>query len=230
MTEGIAIFFDLLRLRRVEAGPARLYDSLGFRPYRGVSNCTHIRECQGGVTECVAWSSSWCPRNYASMRLVVADPGIVQVVRAFILTGRAGWRVDTSAAHRSHQGGIARRERLPAPQRPGRISGTSFLSRRATPRSCRHRARLYTPFSCSGAALFVLDPHSANLSARPLLNRAGLPIRDVARDVDAFDLGISGGSAPGSLLELVRDVHLLRAAFVFGLSRTILTLASRALH
>ena len=35
------------------------------------------------------------------MRLVVADPGIVKVVRAFILTGRVGWRVDTSAAHRS---------------------------------------------------------------------------------------------------------------------------------
>ncbi len=34
--------FEILRLRREEAAPARLYESLGFRPCRGVPNCTHI--------------------------------------------------------------------------------------------------------------------------------------------------------------------------------------------
>jgi GNAT superfamily N-acetyltransferase len=36
--------FDLLRLRGEEAGPARLYESLGFRMCRGIPNCTHILE------------------------------------------------------------------------------------------------------------------------------------------------------------------------------------------
>jgi GNAT superfamily N-acetyltransferase len=38
--------FNLLRLREEEAGPARLYESLGFHPCRGVSNCTHIMDWQ----------------------------------------------------------------------------------------------------------------------------------------------------------------------------------------
>jgi GNAT superfamily N-acetyltransferase len=39
--------FERLRLRGEEAGPASLYESLGFRPCRGVSNCTHILEWGG---------------------------------------------------------------------------------------------------------------------------------------------------------------------------------------
>lgn len=39
--------FDRLRLRAEEMGPARLYESLGFRPCRGVPDCTHIMECVG---------------------------------------------------------------------------------------------------------------------------------------------------------------------------------------
>lgn len=36
--------FERLRLRGEEEGPARLYEALGFRPCRGVPNCTHILE------------------------------------------------------------------------------------------------------------------------------------------------------------------------------------------
>jgi GNAT superfamily N-acetyltransferase len=36
--------FDRLRLRGEEAGPARLYESLGFRPCPGVPDCSHILE------------------------------------------------------------------------------------------------------------------------------------------------------------------------------------------
>jgi GNAT superfamily N-acetyltransferase len=36
--------FDRLRLRAEEPGPARLYESLGFRPCRGVPSCTHRLE------------------------------------------------------------------------------------------------------------------------------------------------------------------------------------------
>jgi GNAT superfamily N-acetyltransferase len=36
--------FDMLRLRGEEEGPARLYESLGFRTCRGIPNCTHILE------------------------------------------------------------------------------------------------------------------------------------------------------------------------------------------
>jgi GNAT superfamily N-acetyltransferase len=36
--------FNRLRLRAEEAGPARLYESLGFRACSGVPNCTHILE------------------------------------------------------------------------------------------------------------------------------------------------------------------------------------------
>jgi GNAT superfamily N-acetyltransferase len=39
--------FDQLRLRGEEAGPARLYESLGFRPCTGIPNCTHILELSG---------------------------------------------------------------------------------------------------------------------------------------------------------------------------------------
>ncbi len=39
--------FDRLRLRGEEAGPARLYESLGFRPCLGIPNCTHIMESGG---------------------------------------------------------------------------------------------------------------------------------------------------------------------------------------
>ncbi len=39
--------FDNLRLRGEEEGPARLYESLGFRPCPGVPNCTHILEWRG---------------------------------------------------------------------------------------------------------------------------------------------------------------------------------------
>jgi GNAT superfamily N-acetyltransferase len=39
--------FDVLRLRGEDEGPARLYESLGFRPCRGVPNCTHILELSG---------------------------------------------------------------------------------------------------------------------------------------------------------------------------------------
>ncbi len=37
-------YFDRLRLRAREGGPARLYESLGFRPSLAVPNCTHILE------------------------------------------------------------------------------------------------------------------------------------------------------------------------------------------
>jgi GNAT superfamily N-acetyltransferase len=36
--------FDRLRLRGEEAGPARLYESLGFRPCAVMLDCTHILE------------------------------------------------------------------------------------------------------------------------------------------------------------------------------------------
>jgi GNAT superfamily N-acetyltransferase len=39
--------FDRLRLRGEEAGPARLYVSLGFRPCAGMPDCTHILELDG---------------------------------------------------------------------------------------------------------------------------------------------------------------------------------------
>ena len=34
--------FDRLRLRGEAPGPARLYESLGFRPCQGIPDCTHI--------------------------------------------------------------------------------------------------------------------------------------------------------------------------------------------
>jgi GNAT superfamily N-acetyltransferase len=39
--------FHQLRLRGQEAGPARLYESLGFRPCAGMPDCTHILELDG---------------------------------------------------------------------------------------------------------------------------------------------------------------------------------------
>jgi GNAT superfamily N-acetyltransferase len=36
--------FDRLRLRAEEESPARLYESLGFRPCSGIPDCTHILE------------------------------------------------------------------------------------------------------------------------------------------------------------------------------------------
>jgi GNAT superfamily N-acetyltransferase len=39
--------FDKLRLRGEEEGPARLYESLGFRRCRGIPSCTHILEWPG---------------------------------------------------------------------------------------------------------------------------------------------------------------------------------------
>jgi GNAT superfamily N-acetyltransferase len=39
--------FDKLRLRGEEEGPARLYESLGFRRCRGIPSCTHILEWLG---------------------------------------------------------------------------------------------------------------------------------------------------------------------------------------
>jgi GNAT superfamily N-acetyltransferase len=48
--EAIALargHFDRLRLRGEKPGPARLYESLGFRPCRGIPNCTHIMEWPG---------------------------------------------------------------------------------------------------------------------------------------------------------------------------------------
>jgi GNAT superfamily N-acetyltransferase len=39
--------FDRLRLRGQEAGPARLFESLGFRPYAEMPDCTHILELDG---------------------------------------------------------------------------------------------------------------------------------------------------------------------------------------
>jgi GNAT superfamily N-acetyltransferase len=39
--------FELLRLRAEEPSPARLYESLGFRPRSGVPDCTHILDLLG---------------------------------------------------------------------------------------------------------------------------------------------------------------------------------------
>jgi GNAT superfamily N-acetyltransferase len=39
--------FHQLRLRGEQPGPARLYESLGFRPYSAIPNCTHILELGG---------------------------------------------------------------------------------------------------------------------------------------------------------------------------------------
>jgi GNAT superfamily N-acetyltransferase len=39
--------FERVRLSSEEAGPARLYESLGFRPCRGVPHCTHLLEWPG---------------------------------------------------------------------------------------------------------------------------------------------------------------------------------------
>jgi GNAT superfamily N-acetyltransferase len=41
--------FDRLRLRGEEAGPASLYESLGFRPCDGIPDCTHIMELSLGT-------------------------------------------------------------------------------------------------------------------------------------------------------------------------------------
>jgi GNAT superfamily N-acetyltransferase len=43
--------FDRLRLRAEEDGPARLYESIGFRPRRGLPDCTHVMEWCGVVGE-----------------------------------------------------------------------------------------------------------------------------------------------------------------------------------
>jgi GNAT superfamily N-acetyltransferase len=40
--------FDRLRLRGDEPGPARLYESIGFRRCRGIPNCTHIFILESG--------------------------------------------------------------------------------------------------------------------------------------------------------------------------------------
>ena len=40
-------YFDRLRLRADDPGPARLYESVGFRRSRGIPNCTHILESRG---------------------------------------------------------------------------------------------------------------------------------------------------------------------------------------
>jgi GNAT superfamily N-acetyltransferase len=44
-------YFGRLRLRGEEEGPARLYESLGFRPCRGIPDCTHVMDCRDGVGE-----------------------------------------------------------------------------------------------------------------------------------------------------------------------------------
>jgi GNAT superfamily N-acetyltransferase len=41
--------FDRLRLRAEESEPARLYESLGFRPCQGIANCTHLMELSPGI-------------------------------------------------------------------------------------------------------------------------------------------------------------------------------------
>jgi GNAT superfamily N-acetyltransferase len=41
--------FDRLRLRAEEAGPARLYESLGFRRSSDIVNCTHMMESTPGI-------------------------------------------------------------------------------------------------------------------------------------------------------------------------------------
>ena len=43
--------FDVLRLRADETGPARLYESLGFRPCQGIPDCTHVMEMAGKSPE-----------------------------------------------------------------------------------------------------------------------------------------------------------------------------------
>jgi GNAT superfamily N-acetyltransferase len=43
--------FDRLRLRAEEPGPARLYESLGFRPFPGVPDCTHVLDRMSGLRE-----------------------------------------------------------------------------------------------------------------------------------------------------------------------------------
>ena len=46
--------FDRLRLRGEEEGPARLYESLGFRPCPDIPDCTHILEWCGGTGRCLS--------------------------------------------------------------------------------------------------------------------------------------------------------------------------------
>jgi GNAT superfamily N-acetyltransferase len=41
--------FDRLRLRAEEAGPARLYESLGFCRFHDIPGCTHIMDLSPGV-------------------------------------------------------------------------------------------------------------------------------------------------------------------------------------
>ena len=41
-------YFDRLRLRGDDRGPARLYESIGFRRCRGIPNCTHILILESG--------------------------------------------------------------------------------------------------------------------------------------------------------------------------------------
>ena len=43
--------FQKFRLRGEDAGPASLYEALGFRPCRGISNCTHIIELGLGASD-----------------------------------------------------------------------------------------------------------------------------------------------------------------------------------
>src|SRR6266545_2215307 len=79
-------------------------------------------------------------------------------------------------------------------------------------------------------ALFVRDLHAVHFAARPFLELSHLPVLHVARDVDSLDLGVDRTAAAGALLEVVRDVHLVGSALVFGLSRAIAVFVRCGFH
>src|SRR5207302_5541986 len=71
------------------------------------------------------------------------------------------------------------------------------------------------------AALLVFDAHPMDLAAGAFLGGAGPPVLDVAGDVDPLDLGIDRMPAAGALLQIVGDVHLVRAALVLRLGGAV---------
>src|SRR5437870_517067 len=74
----------------------------------------------------------------------------------------------------------------------------------------------------SRAALLVLDLHPVDLLPSTFCKRADMPVLDVSCDIDSFDLGVQClAFSPCGLPEVIRDVHLLGATLIFGLSRFI---------
>src|SRR5215469_6505815 len=74
----------------------------------------------------------------------------------------------------------------------------------------------------AAAMLLVFEAHAVHLAPGLLLEVAGLPVPDLAGDIDALDLWIDRSlDAAGALLQIIGDVHLVRAALVFRFGAAI---------